>query len=97
MLPPYLLSIRDVEVGILFLEYELGNILVELRSQGLINVATLAKSFDGGGHAGAAGVRIRGEMVDIVQQIVQDAGVRLDLAHAKGDDEERRSRIWRRV
>ena len=97
MLPPYLLSIRDVEVGILFLEYEPGKVLVELRSQGLINVATLARSHGGGGHSGAAGVRIEGEMSDIVQQIVQDAGVRLELAHSKGDEESRRNLIWRRV
>jgi bifunctional oligoribonuclease and PAP phosphatase NrnA len=97
MLPPYLISIRNVEVGALFLEYEPGKILIELRSQGLINVGTLAKNLGGGGHSGAADVRIEGEMADIVQQIVQDASVRLDLAHAKGDEDERRSRIWRRV
>ncbi len=97
MVPPYLISIRDVEVGILFLEYEPGKILVELRSQGLINVATLAKSHGGGGHSGAAGVRCQGEMSDIVQQIVQDAGVRLELAHSQGDEETRRDLIWRRV
>ncbi len=97
MLPSYLISIRDVEVGILFLEYAPRKILVELRSQGLINVATLAKSFSGGGHSGAAGLRIEGEMADIVHQVVQDAALRLELAHAKGDEEARRARIWRRV
>lgn len=97
LLPPYLLAIRGVEVGILFLEYQPRKIRVELRSQGLINVATLAKELGGGGHAGAAGLRIEGEMSDIVHQVVQDAGVRLDIAHAKGDEETRRSRIWRRV
>ncbi len=97
MLPPYLLSIRDVEVGLLFLEYEPGKVLVELRSQGLINVGVLAKSLGGGGHSGAAGVRLPGEMADIVYQIVQDASVRLELAHSKGDEEERRARIWRRI
>ena len=97
MLPPYLIAIRDVEVGLLFLEYEPGKILIELRSQGLINVGTLAKSLGGGGHSGAAGIRLEGEMADIVYQIIQDASIRLELAHAKGDEEERRSRIWRRV
>ncbi len=97
MLPPYLLAIRGVEVGILFLEYEPGKVLVDLRSQALINVAALAKSFGGGGHAGAAGARMEGEMAEIVHQVIQDASARLELAHAKGDEEARRSRIWRRM
>ncbi len=97
MLTPYLLSVRGVEVGVLFLEYEPENILVDMRSQGLINVATLAKNLGGGGHSGAAGVRIRGEMADIVQQVIHEAGLRLDHAHAKGADEARRSHIWRRA
>lgn len=97
MLPPYLLAIHGVEVGILFLEYEPGKILVDLRSQALINVAALAKNFGGGGHAGAAGARLEGEMAEIVHQVIQDASARLELAHAKGDEESRRSRIWRRM
>lgn len=97
MLPPYFISIRDVEVGMLFLEHQPGQVLVELRSQGLINVGSLAQSLGGGGHSGAAGVRLPGEMSNIVSRIVQDASDRLELAHSKGDIEERRARIWLRV
>lgn len=97
MLPPYLISIRGVEVGILFLEFEPGWVLVDMRSQGLISVAGLAKKRGGGGHSGAAGVRIRGEMADIVQQFIHDAGERLNRAHLKGANEARRTRIWRRA
>ncbi|MEA1929033.1 MAG: bifunctional oligoribonuclease/PAP phosphatase NrnA [Candidatus Auribacterota bacterium] len=97
MLPPYLISIRGVEVGVLFLEFEPGHILVDLRSQGLINVAKLARKLGGGGHSGAAGVRIRGEMSDIVQQIIHSAGERLDRAHRKGADEARRHKILGRT
>lgn len=93
MLPPYLISIRGVEVGVFFLEFEPGHILVELRSQGLINVAKLAKNLGGGGHSGAAGARWQGEMSDIVQQVIHSCGERLDRAHRKGGDEARRSKI----
>lgn len=97
MLPPYLTSIRGVEVGILFLEFEPGHILVDLRSQGLINVAKLAKNLGGGGHSGAAGVHLRGEMSDIVQQVIHLSSDRLDRAHSKGADEARRNKILGRT
>jgi len=97
MLPPYLISIRGVEVGVLFLEFEPGHILVDLRSQGLINVAKLARELGGGGHSGASGVRLRGEMSNIVQQVIQSAGNRLNRAHLKGADEARRSKILSRT
>ncbi|HDL64412.1 MAG TPA: bifunctional oligoribonuclease/PAP phosphatase NrnA [Proteobacteria bacterium] len=97
MLPPYLLTIRGVEVGVLFLEFDPGHILVDLRSQGLINVAKLARNLGGGGHSGAAGVRMRGEMPDIVQQVIHAAGERLDRAHRKGADEARRLKILGRT
>ena len=93
MLPPYLISIRGVEVGVLFLEFEPDHILVDLRSQGLINVAKLAKNLGGGGHSGASGVRLRGEMSDIVQQIIHSSGDRLNRAHLKGANEARRNKI----
>jgi bifunctional oligoribonuclease and PAP phosphatase NrnA len=97
MLPPYLISIRGVEVGVLFLEFEPGHILVDLRSQGLINVAKLARNLGGGGHSGAAGVQLRGEMSDIVQQVIHASSDRLNRAYRKGADEARRHKILGRT
>jgi len=94
LLPPYLLSIGGVEVGALFLEYEPNRILVEIRSQGLVNAAAVAKKFGGGGHTGAAGMRIEGEMDGAVFQVVAEIRKGLAEAERKGVTEEFRTRMW---
>jgi len=96
MLPPYLLSIRGVEVGVLFLEYEPGRILVDLRSKGLISVASLAADLGGGGHSRAAGVRIRGEVPEIVHRVlIEIEQMLLSARRESTDEEEHRTRTWR--
>jgi len=92
MLPPYLISVRNVEVGALFLEYEPEHVIVELRSQGMVNVADLARNMGGGGHSGAAGMRLRGEMAEIVYRVISDVEKRLKRARRKGPTEEYRHR-----
>jgi phosphoesterase RecJ-like protein len=97
MLPPYLLSIDGVEVGALFLEYEPNRILVELRSQGLVNAATVARKFGGGGHTGAAGMRMEGEMADAVFRVLTQVRKGLISAERKGVTEELRTKMWVRT
>lgn len=97
MLPPYLLSIGGVEVGALFLEYEPNRILVELRSQGLVNAASVARKFGGGGHTGAAGMRIKGEMADAVFRVLAQIKKGLASAERKGATEELRAKMWVRT
>jgi phosphoesterase RecJ-like protein len=97
MLPPYFISIRGVEVGILFLEFEPEHVIVELRSQGLVNVAEVARKLGGGGHSGAAGVRLRGEIPGIVYRVVSEVEKRLGRSRRKGATEELRSRILTRA
>lgn len=51
-------SIKDVEIAILFREKKNSLFRVSLRSKGRINVASLAETFNGGGHFDAAGCYI---------------------------------------
>jgi phosphoesterase RecJ-like protein len=50
------LTVRGVEIAALFELKPTGALKVSLRSKGRFNVCTLAQSFGGGGHAGAAGI-----------------------------------------
>jgi len=96
-LPVYLLTVRGIEVGILFLEYEPGKILIELRSQGLVNVAEVAKLLGGGGHAGAAGARVRGEAAGVIYRTLTEVDARLRRARDRENSEEHRSEVWRKA
>ncbi len=92
-----LLAIHGVEVGVLFLEYAPDRIVVEIRASGLINAAAAAKKFEGGGHSGAAGVKMDGEMVKIVFRVLEEIERRIIQARQEGVTEERRSEIWART
>jgi len=92
-LPHYLLSIRGVEVGALFLEDKPGRVIIELRSQGLIDVSEVAKKFGGGGHSGASGACAEGEIIKIVFQVFTEIEKLLLEAKVKGVSEELRSEV----
>ncbi len=55
-------AIAGVEVSALFRETADGIIKVSLRSKDVVDVADLARTFDGGGHARAAGFRLNCSM-----------------------------------
>jgi len=93
MIPPYLTAIHGVEVGALFLEHEPGRIIVELRSQGLVDISSVARKFGGGGHSGAAGARLEGEMPGIVYRVLEEIEKLLALARRSGATEELRTRV----
>ena len=69
----------------------------EIRASGLINAAAVAKKFGGGGHSGAAGVKLDGEMVEIVFQVLEEIEKRFIRARREGVTEERRSQVWART
>lgn len=58
-------KIRGVEVAVLFREEKEHYFKVSLRSKGKVNVAEIARFFGGGGHANAAGCRIRGPLHEV--------------------------------
>lgn len=74
-------SIEGVEVAALFREIEGGIVKVSLRSKDVVDVAALARTMGGGGHARAAGVRIRTSLKDAKKQIVD--AVRKALENSK--------------
>ena len=63
-------SIKGVEVAALFRETGDGLIKVSLRSKDVVDVAELARQFGGGGHARAAGFRVRGSMEEARARVV---------------------------
>ena len=97
MIPPYLTAIHGVEVGALFLEHEPGRVIVELRSQGLVDISSVARKFGGGGHSGAGGARLEGEMPVIVYQVLGEIEKLLKEARRRGATEELRSKVLSRA
>lgn len=70
--------IGSVECTLLFSDEGTGEIRVNLRSRKFVDVAAIAKSYGGGGHARAAGCRLRGNwdetvpgFIDLVSQMVR--------------------------
>lgn len=89
----YCRAIEGVEVGILFIEQADGAIKVSLRSRDRINVAELARSFGGGGHARASGATLPGPItaartaVLAAVEAALEAGPTLTLASDRGEGE----------
>ncbi len=66
----YALAIQDVQVAAFFRELPDGRYRVSLRSKGELNVAAVAESFGGGGHACASGCSVDGPLAAAVQLIL---------------------------
>ncbi|MCR5501860.1 MAG: bifunctional oligoribonuclease/PAP phosphatase NrnA [Lachnospiraceae bacterium] len=69
---------KGVEVAIFMYEVESMEYKVSLRSRGLVDVAKIAKFYDGGGHARAAGFTMKGTFYDIVNNISDSIAIQLD-------------------
>ncbi len=61
--------LASTEATILFTE-EPDQIRVNFRSKNSLDVAELARQFGGGGHARAAGARVRGEWAEVVKRVI---------------------------
>jgi phosphoesterase RecJ-like protein len=64
------MRIASVEAALLFIEQSDGQVRVNLRSRGRLDVAALAGGFGGGGHPRAAGARLRGPVAQVKAQVV---------------------------
>lgn len=63
--------LQGVKVAIIFEDLEDGRIRVSLRSKDAsISVAAIASLFGGGGHAMASGIRMRGELADCREKVL---------------------------
>src|ERR1019366_3499396 len=67
----YTRSISGVEVGMIFLEQPAGGIKVSFRSRGKVDVAAIAKSFDGGGHRLASGATLHTSMEEAQKRVLE--------------------------
>jgi len=67
----YALSVKGVEVGLMFKEQGDGRIRLSFRSKGKYDVNLLAKMFGGGGHVQAAGARVEGSLPQVEAQVIE--------------------------
>jgi phosphoesterase RecJ-like protein len=65
-----LLTVKGVEVAILFLELGPGETKVSLRSRSAFDVCKMAEQFGGGGHRAAAGVRFPGPLAEATRAVL---------------------------
>lgn len=77
----YALSIAGVEAAAFFRELPESRIRISLRSKGVINIATIAEHFGGGGHEFAAGCLVDGPLPEAVERILAEIRSALTAAH----------------
>lgn len=65
-----MVSIKGVEVAILFNEQADGRTVVDFRSKSIIDVNKIANYFGGGGHTRASGTTLNGGLNDIISEVV---------------------------
>ena len=77
-------SVRGIEIAILFTEGHKGRIRLNLRGESGVDVLSLARQLDGGGHGEAAGAIIDGTTEEAVERVIPLAVGQLD-ARAQND------------
>jgi phosphoesterase RecJ-like protein len=77
-----LLTVKGVEVAILFLELGPRETKVSLRSRSSFDVCQVAEQFGGGGHRAAAGVRFPGPLGEAQSAVL--GAVRMAMAQQRG-------------
>lgn len=65
-------SVKGVEVALLFRDEGTEGIRVSLRSKGTVDVAAVAKTFQGGGHTKAAGCTVVGSLGEVRERILAE-------------------------
>lgn len=69
---------KGVEVAIFMFELEQGTYKVSLRSKGNVDVSKIAKFYNGGGHARAAGFTMSGSFHDVVNNLSDSIAMQLE-------------------
>ena len=67
----YAKSLVGAKVGVLIQEVAPNEIRASLRSDGTVDVNEVASRFGGGGHKNAAGLRVKGDLDQVKQQILE--------------------------
>ncbi len=68
----YSVAVRGGKVGLFIREIKKGYHKVSLRSKSHVDVNRVAKAFNGGGHARAAGCRIEGSKDEVIARLVDE-------------------------
>ena len=68
----YSLAVKGVEVGLFIRQVETDFVKVSFRSKGKVDVNTVARVFDGGGHIHAAGCRTNGDPDELKEKILRE-------------------------
>ena len=77
-------AIRGVTVALFFEELEDGRVRVSMRSkERRIDVCQVAMKFGGGGHALAAGIRMKGPLAEARAAVLEEVGRRIEAAEAE--------------
>jgi phosphoesterase RecJ-like protein len=76
----FTVSLRGVEVGMLFIEQARGGVKVSLRSRTGLDCARLTATLGGGGHRAAAGATLAGTMAENVDLVLSAVRQALDPA-----------------
>jgi phosphoesterase RecJ-like protein len=63
--------IKDIEVAVLFREDGKNSYKISFRSKGKVNVAKIARTFGGGGHANAAGCTLNGSLSEVKDKVLK--------------------------
>ena len=68
----YSVAVRGGQVGLFVREIKPNFHKISLRSKSKVDVNKVAKAFDGGGHARAAGCRIEGSKEEVIEKLVRE-------------------------
>ncbi len=63
-------KVKGIEVAVFFRQDSEKSFKISLRSKGKVNVQKIAKSFDGGGHAPAAGCKVSGTLQEVQNKVL---------------------------
>lgn len=77
-------SVRGVEVGIIFKEFEPNKIKVGLRSKAVVDVNKVAAALGGGGHQRAAGCFVEAPLEEAKRLVIQEVKKYLDANLGQG-------------
>jgi phosphoesterase RecJ-like protein len=64
-------QVAGVRVTVYCLEASQGKVKVSLRSDGSVAINQIAQAFGGGGHAGAAGALVSGQLNDVLTEVLE--------------------------
>ena len=64
-------QVTGVRVTVYCLEASQGRVKVSLRSDGSVAINQIAQAYGGGGHAGAAGALVSGQLDDVLSEVLE--------------------------